>query len=253
MRLLLIILLFFLNFNNLIARQIGETEIIAEDGIEVFQIEKYYLLKKNVKINSDNFILRGDEIKIFFNNDLYDIKIIDAKGNVDLNSDYYNIKANGESLYFEINEEKLRIKGINSKLITEDTVMLSDGEINVNNSNGEFDLYGANSELKSENIIIKGNKINGVFSNNNNKEVSVLYVFDENIAYVENDNTQMFAKNIRYNKETSLIELEDKVKIHSKGEIITGDYGTLNTETNAYKIKSKDSNKVKVIISNKNE
>ena len=33
-----------------LAREEGETEITTEEGIEVFQNEKYYLLKKNVKI-----------------------------------------------------------------------------------------------------------------------------------------------------------------------------------------------------------
>ena len=40
---------------NGISRGIGETEITTDDGIEVFQNEKYYLLKKNVIISSDDF------------------------------------------------------------------------------------------------------------------------------------------------------------------------------------------------------
>ena len=53
---------------ELISREVGQTEITAEDGVEVFQDEKYYLLKKNVKIESDNFILLGDLIKIYLYN-----------------------------------------------------------------------------------------------------------------------------------------------------------------------------------------
>ena len=48
--LLKIILIFFIVF-NLSAREIGETEITTEDGIEVYQNEKYYLLKKNVRLS----------------------------------------------------------------------------------------------------------------------------------------------------------------------------------------------------------
>ena len=36
------------------------------NGIEVFQEEKYYLLKKNVEIVSDEFELNGNLVKIFF-------------------------------------------------------------------------------------------------------------------------------------------------------------------------------------------
>ena len=51
---------------NLLARNVGETEITTDEGIEVFQNEKFYLLKKNVQIISDTFSLSGDEVKVPF-------------------------------------------------------------------------------------------------------------------------------------------------------------------------------------------
>ena len=81
---------FFVNFIilslisfSLCSREIGETEITTEDGIEVFQDEKFYLLKKNVKIVSDNFVLSADDVKIDFDKSLYDITNLYAKGEVD--------------------------------------------------------------------------------------------------------------------------------------------------------------------------
>ena len=62
MRYLIIVLLLLIFGSSLQSRESGETEITAEDGIEVFQDEKYYVLKKNVKIVSDNFTLLGDRI-----------------------------------------------------------------------------------------------------------------------------------------------------------------------------------------------
>ena len=56
-----------------------------------------------------------------------------------------------------------------------------------------------------------------------------------------------------YNKKNSIIELFENVKIIRGNEIITGDYGTLDTDTNSYKVKSNNSNKVKVIITENNE
>ena len=85
------------------------------------------------------------------------------------------------------------------------------------------------------------------------KTVSLLNVNDENIAFIKTEDTEMYANIIKYNKETSLIELKNNVKIIRDGETITGDYGTLDTKNNSYKIKSKDSKKVKVIISNQDE
>ena len=74
----------FLISINVFAREVGETEITTEDGIEVYQSEKYYLLKKNVKINSDTFTLQADNVRIDFNENLYDITKLNAIGNVNL-------------------------------------------------------------------------------------------------------------------------------------------------------------------------
>ena len=46
MRLIIYITLLILFLNNINAKELGQTQITAEDGIEVFQKEKYYLLKK---------------------------------------------------------------------------------------------------------------------------------------------------------------------------------------------------------------
>ena len=47
-----------------------------------------------------------------------------------------------------------------------------------------------------------------------------------------------------------ILELIDDVIIIRDEEKITGDYGTLDTRNNSYKIKSNNQNKVKVIIQN---
>ena len=254
MKIIIIILFLLISHNSSFSRNIGETEITTEEGIEVFQNEKYYLLKKNVKIESDTFNLTGDLIKIFFEKDLYDIKIIDAVGNVKMVSDSYKIKANGENLVFIVKTEEISLKGLNSNLITEDTDMYSDGTIIVNNITGDFLIEGQNSSLDTEDIFIEGEYIEGNFSNNNeNKEINLLNVLDKKIAYIKTDDTEMYSNKINYDKKTSLIELENNVKIIRGGETITGDYGTLDTATNSYKVKSKDSKKVKVIILNQDE
>ena len=51
MKIILSILFIILFFNQASARELGETEITTEDGIEVFQDQKFYLLKKMLKLN----------------------------------------------------------------------------------------------------------------------------------------------------------------------------------------------------------
>ena len=251
MKLIIKIIILFLISITLNARDIGETEITTEDGIEVFQNEKFYLLKQNVKIVSDNFILNADEVKINFDKSLYDITELDANGNVDFNSNEFETSGSGNYLNFNVKVEKIKVEGEGSQLVTSDVKMFSDGFIEVSNLNGDFLLKGKNSKLINENIIIKAETIDGNFSEKaNKKEITYLEVIDNKISYIKNNDTEMYAKKINFDYETSIIELIDDVTIIRNEEKITGDYGTLDTRNNSYKIKSINQNKVKVIIQN---
>ena len=251
MRSIIQVIIIFLISTTLNAREKGETEITTEDGIEVFQNEKFYLLKKNVKIESDNFILSADEVKIKFDKSLYDITELDANGSVDFNSKIFKIKGNGNFLNFKVKIEKIIIEGKGSELTTSDVKMFSDGFIEVSNLSGDFLLKGINSKLVTDNIIIKAENINGNFTDKtDNKEITYLDVIDNKISYVKNNDTEMYAKKINFNNDTYIIELIDNVTIIRNEEKISGDYGTLNTRNNSYKIKSNNQNKVKVIIQN---
>ena len=134
------VVIFFTSCVN--AKENGETEITTEDGIEVFQNEKFYLLKKNVNIKSDNFDLNADNVKINFDTNLYDITELNADGNVKFNSLNFKMKGSGKFLKFEVKVEKLKVKGSNSELISDDIKMFSDGFIEVNNLDGNFSLKG---------------------------------------------------------------------------------------------------------------
>ena len=251
MKIILQILIILFLSNSIIAREPGETEITTDDGIEVFQNEKYYLLKKNVNIISDNFNLTADNVKINFDMNLYDITELNAHGNVNFESQNFRIAGSGENLKFEVPIEKIKVEGLESKLVTEDIEMFSDGFIEVSNLSGTFFLIGMNSKLVNKKIVIKAESIDGIFSKNtDNKEISFLNVFDEKISYVKNNDTEMYAKKIIFNNAESIIELIDNVTIIRNGEKIAGDYGTLDTKNNSYKINSSNQNKVKAIIQN---
>jgi len=251
MKCIILFLIIFLNYKYAIGRNVGETEITTDDGIEVFQEEKYYLLKKNVEIISDEFELNGDLVKIYFEKDLYDIQELIASTDVNFKSNAYNINGKGETLKFNIQNEKINVTGEKSELFLETTEMFSDGSITVDNLAGSFSIEGSNSKLISDTIFITGFMINGILINENgNREISNLEVHDENILSIITEDTEMFSKKAFYDKEKSIIELFDSVTIKRGSEIITGDYGVLDTNKNSYKVSSNKSNKVKVIISN---
>ena len=212
--------------SQLQSRNDGETEITTEDGIEVFQNQKYYLLKKNVEIQSDSFTLYGDIVKINYDKDLYDITEIFAEGNVSLISKEYGINAKGKKIDIQISTEQIKVEGKNSKLILEDVDMYSDGIIIVKNIEGSFIVIGKNSRMVADDIDIQGENIDGTFTNDAGKRiVENINVKDKQISNIKTDDTNMFAKRAVYNKGTSIIDLYENVKIIRGAEVITGDYG----------------------------
>ena len=247
MKILLIVLI--LMSKNLIALEINQTEITTDEGIEIFQEEKYYLLKKNVEIVSKNFSLSAETVKAYFDKDLYDIVKIESFKNVTLTSQK-GIIAKGQKIFFSIKDETILIEGFKSSLINKEMQMFSDVSIKIDNYTGEFKLRGNNSKLINNDLIIRGNIIDGFFINNNGvNEVNSLYVQDESEINIKTSKIDMYAKESKYSKENNLIELFDNVKIIRSNETIIGDYAKINILNESIKVTSdKTSNKVKILL-----
>ena len=246
-------LLFFIITISLQARNLGETEITTEEGIEVFQKEKHYILKKNVEIQSDNFNLKADNVKAYFDKDLYDITVMYSKGNVIIKSSQ-GLKVLGNEVDYNVKEEDIYVKGKKSFLQNAEITMLSDESIRVKNLTGEFHLIGENSQLITANIEITGDDIQGIYGNiDGENKVDKLIVEDNNEVYIKTNSLEMYALKATYSNKINIIELFDRVKIIRNEEIITGDYAKINTSDESYKIKSKESKKVKALLKNTNE
>tara|TARA_B100000676_G_scaffold164973_1_gene162265 strand:- start:26 stop:781 length:756 start_codon:yes stop_codon:yes gene_type:complete len=245
-------LIIFLSF-SVMGREQGQTEITTEEGIEVFQKEKYYLLKKNVLIESDDFILSADLVKAFFDKDLYDIQKIESEGNVNFTSSkgYNGI---GERLDFSIKNNLMNIFGNNALLNMNNLIMKSDNYIMIDDSKGKFKLEGNISELSTDTMNIIGSYIDGSYQEINSiNEINNLIVKSDEITEITTDTLKMFSLKAVYSKKDNIIELFDNVKVIRNNEIIMGDYAKINTLNESYKVSSKESNKVKVLIDNTNE
>ena len=248
-----LLIIFCLISTILSAREIGQTEITTEEGIEVYQKEKYYLLKKNVKIISDNFKLTADLVKAFFDKDLYDITNIQAEGDVILKSNK-EIQAMGNKINFNAKNENIHIEGKGSYLKNKTIIMKSDKLIEVNNDSGEFKLSGFNSEITTTNLRITGTKIDGNFINKNGENiVEKLIVEDNSQIFIKTETLEMYALKAEYDKKNNVIELFDNVKIFRNKELITGDYAKIDTLDESYKITSKKTKKVKVLLKKTND
>ena len=252
MKYIIIFTLFiYINSSQILANELGNTEITTEDGVEVFQNEKYYLLKKNVVINSDKIFLKSNLVKAFFNKDLYDVIKIEAEDNVSFESKNNNLSASGEFLSFETIDKLLSVKGMNSLVKIDSTNMLSDNYIEINYSIGTFKLLGKKSHLYNDDISIIGSNISGSYINANDIiEIENLTVIDDGITEIKTNNIKMYAKKAVYSKKNNTIELFENVKVERGKETILGDYGLINLLNDSYSVKSNNSKKVKIFMKN---
>ncbi len=248
-----IIIIFLLFFKYSYAAKIGETEITTEEGIEVFQNEKYYKLKKNVNIVTKDFELKANFVKAHFEENLYDITNVEAEENAILFSKR-GIEAKGEKIIFSIKNENILVSGKDSYLLINEINMFSNEIIKVDNLKGDFNLNGEGSYIKTENIEVYGGNIDGSYlQNEQGFEVEKLIVTDTNKVNIFTNSIEMFALKATYSKKNNIIELFDDVKIIRGQEIIIGDYAIIDTLEESYKIKNINSKSVKVLISEENE
>lgn len=247
------IIFFYFISANLLGLENNQTEITTDEGIEVFQNEKFYLLKGNVKIKSNQFILNADIVKAFFNNDLYDIQKIECEGSVYFKSNN-GAEAKGNKLNYDTIKKTIKVFGINSSIANSELILKSNESIYIDNITGKFNLIGKLSELETKELKVIGEKIEGNYQNNNGiNEIINLKVYDNEQANIISDKINMFSKKAIYEKKNNFIELFNNVKIIRNKDVIIGDYAKINTLDNSYKITSDNESKVKIILNNSDE
>ena len=141
-----------------------------------------------------------------------------------------------------------------SYLENKEMIMASDGLIDLDNTSGKFKIFGMNSQLMANDIKIIGEDIKGRYINiNGENKIENLQVSDKKQTNIKTETLSMFALKAEFNNKANIIELFDEVKIIRNNEIIVGDYAKINTLDESYKIKSKESKKVKVLLKKNNE
>ena len=199
------------------------------------------------------FSLSAEKVTAHFEKDLYDITEVYSEGNVLLESSN-GTTVKGQKVDYDVKNEKIYIQGKQSFLTNNDFTMKSNENIKINNFLGLFELNGLNSELITSQVEIIGEKILGNFSEINGENIiKKLNAKDNNQVYIKTSNMEMYALEAKYDYNTNIIELFEKVKIIRNEELIIGDYAKINTLDESYKIISKDSNRVKVLLNKVDE
>ena len=132
--------------------------------------------------------------------------------------------------------------------------MFSDGSIEINNSSGEFKLYGLNSKLITDEIKIIGEDIRGNYVIVDGENiVQQLNVEDKTQVNIQTETSNMYAKKAKFNKQKNIIELFENVLIIRDNESISGDYAKMNTIDESYVVKTNKTKRVKAILEKTDE
>ena len=70
---------------------------------------------------------------------------------------------------------------------------------------------------------------------------------------IKTETLDMYALKAKYNKKNNIIELFDNVKILRDNESISGNYAKINTLTDSYKVTSKKSERVRILLNKTDE
>ena len=87
-----------------------DTEITTDSGITLYQNEKYYELIDNVKIKSQNFNLKAENVIAYYKDDLYDLVKIIAKKNAEIDT-LDGAIITGDEIMYEIESGNFFISG----------------------------------------------------------------------------------------------------------------------------------------------
>ena len=132
--------------------------------------------------------------------------------------------------------------------------MKSDKHIMIDDINLKFKLEGNISELTTDNLNIIGSDIDGSYEKvNGENEIVNLIVKSDQLTEITTDKLKMYSSEAIFSKEKNIIELFNNVKVLRNNEVIIGDYAKINTLDESYKVNSKKSKKVKVLIDSPNE
>ena len=173
-----------------------DTEITTDSGITLYQNEKYYELIDNVKIKSQNFNLKAENVIAYYKDDLYDLVKIIAKKNAEIDT-------------------------LDGAIITGDEIIYEIESVN-------FFISG-NGFFSNEKLTVKSDEIKGEIKEfNKEKYINIVEAKDNKKVYIENQNMKSYSKSAIYSKDNNLLELFDEVKIIKGQEITTGDYASIN-------------------------
>ncbi len=230
---------FIILYQNALANEKGLI-VEADNSIEYFEKERYYLATGNAIASKNGITLKADKIKAFFQKKVNDnqIEIIFGIGNVTISKN--RILATGNHVVYNFINETIKFSNGNQFFKTDDIFIESKKFLLYDNKNYTAKGKGEVKILLKKNIKILADEVKAIFSQNDN---SLLEAIGTGNIKIITKSGSSFAKKAKYDKKSNMIFLEENVRIFQNNISIIGHSGVTNLKTGVSKILGNDKKK----------
>ncbi len=248
-KLSILIFILFTSFSQLVWAKTNnsksELTVEADESLEWFEKEKYYLAKGNVILKKDDVTLKANIIKAdyVFENGENILKKIIAKEEVILTKD--NTKATGQYMTYDLEEKIANISGSFQTFSSPSGYVESKKIITFDNLNNKAEAEGDVKIILSNKTVIYADNIKADFESNNKslkKAVARGNVIIENKAKGRKSKADLGV----YNAIDEIIRLTGNVVIINQKSKLSGSKGITNLRTGISNIVGDKKNKKRV-------
>ncbi|MAQ07941.1 MAG: hypothetical protein CMN50_09640 [SAR116 cluster bacterium] len=229
--------LFFLLFicEKVLANDYNSLIVEADNSIEYFEKEKYYLASGNAIATKNGVTLKADKIKAFFEKNINDneIKLIFGIGNVKISKN--KIRAEGNHVVYDLYNETIKFINGYQFFKTEDIfiesnkILLYDNKISTAKGKGKVKI------ILKKNIKIFADEVKAIF---NKKDDSLQEAIGTGNIKIYTKSSKTFAEKANYKRKSNIILLEENVRIFQDNLSIVGQSGLTNLNTGVSRILS---------------
>ncbi len=248
-KLTILVFILFTSFSQLVWAKTNnnksELTVEADESLEWFEKEKYYLAKGNVILKKDGVTLKANIIKAdyVFENGENILKKIIAKEEVILTKD--NTKATGEYMTYDLEEKIANISGSFQTFSSPSGYVESKKIITFDNLNNKAEAEGDVKIILSNKTVIYADNIKADFESNNKslkKAVARGNVIIENKTKGRKSKADLGV----YNANDEIIRLTGNVVIINQKSKLSGSKGITNLRTGISNIVGDKKNKKRV-------
>ena len=221
--------------NNQSAETKSQLTVEAEESLEWFEKEKYYLAKGNVLLTKDGLRLNATKVKAHYEEEKGEnvLKKIIAEGNIILTKG--KVKATGEFMTYEVKTKIALISGAFQTFSSPSGYIESNKTLMFNDSNNKAEAIG-----KVKIILINKTKIyaDNIKADFTGKDKSLEKAVAKGNVIIENNKQGKKSKADLgiYNSSSEVIELKGNVVIINQNSTIIGSQGMTNIKTGMTKI-----------------